>query len=512
MVNDIKFRVCSMGEYDYRIVLINGTDEMLIPYISFGNKDAADKYIADHYETLVREYAKPKRKTSKSTNSSSSKAPAEKTPVMGADNTPAIPIQKENDIELVLTEADGTKYYVVKSNDKYDAYYIRVSLANNGNYIGDVDFSQMYFEKNQAISYVKNNYLKLKRDALNALINNRKADRTSGTSDNNKGISKGGRIVIYAATAAVLAGTIALASCQSCKGKGTKNATNEDDAIFKTEIPKTNTSTKEPESNTQAPVLSTPDVVESSNRFSEDDINNMSQDVLDGYMKVNSSMDVINNGGLNGSKITSEDLKNVIAILNIDELSMESYDTFKEIVSNSQPDAFSNNVDFILTNLMASNMQEYAMKKYDPNSDKKLSGLLWLSPMIMDETDRHDMELIEGKIERIMQEDLNGDKDKVRELAKELRNMLNSQSMKNRGNGFDRALYYELETLITCSKDSMTKDQRNNIISVKEAKRETTYVAIMNILSNIRDYGCYLDVVDNNGMVIESTLIRTRHI
>ena len=195
MNGNIEFKTCKISDYNWRIIFDDGRNEILIPYLSFGDENAANKYVADHYEALVREYSKPKRKTSTSKGSNKGESVQPK----NDDTKPVVVVaEPEDDITLVLTETDGTKYYVIKDNN---TYYIRVSILDSANNARSVDFSQRFLDKDQAVDYVKNNYLRLKKDALNILIKNANGEESTRTSD--KTISKGGRIAIYAAAAGI---------------------------------------------------------------------------------------------------------------------------------------------------------------------------------------------------------------------------------------------------------------------------------------------------------------------
>lgn len=466
------------------------TDYEIIESMPFDTKEAARDYVLANHEKIEKTVLKNVGDTNKGTDKKEKD-------------------KKESDDIIEVTVPDqnkNVKYFVVKNFDAYcDFYFVRVHLLDLDK---NIDFSRKFYDKEEVIDYIKKNHTRLAEDAVE-MANNNKTVR-SNTNNNNESENKDkrariiGKLCIFGAgalTAAVLIG-----SCHSC-AKGCNTATCSPSATVRI------TASPKPEP-TEAPVVTSSPVPTQEAiltfapiAITTDYIDEMSEDVLKGYMDSNSSFGSINNGGISGSTITASDIKNAIAILNIDELSINNYDTFRSIVSDKQPDAFLNEADYVMQNLMANNLQTYAMKKYDPNSDKKLEGLLWLSPMLIDEDDRKDMQLVEEKIENIMQADLNGDRDSVETISEELRDMLNSQPMKNRGNGFDRALYHELEVVLNCANNTMTEDVYNNLASIKETERESTYVGIMNILSNVNEYGCYA----NNGVVIDSTLVRTRH-
>lgn len=407
----------------------------------------------------------------------------------------------------IPSQKDNIKYYVVKSIDEYaDLYYIRVYLSDLKK---EINFPRLYLSKENAKKYIERKYAKLEERAYKRVNketsraksskeNNEVQTRSENTNSENRGIV--GKLCIYGAgllTAAVLIG-----SCHSC-AKGCGSATCNPTVTVKM------TNSPEPKKTPEPTEVIT--VTESAVTIDEKYINTMSEEVLEGYMSANSSFGSINNGGVNGSTITASDIKNAIAILNIDELSINNYDTFRSIVSDKQPDAFLNEADIVMQNIMANNMQIYASKKYNPNSNKRLKGLLWLSPLLIDETDRADMEFVEGLIERIIQADLDGDVNTAFKLTEELCKILNSQFMKNRGNGFARALYHELEFVLSCAGNSMSEDVYNNIASIKENMRESTYVAIMNILTSLKDYGCGLLYIENSdGNVVEAMVVRTK--
>ena len=470
------------GKYYVRVTYLK--DKAIIENKPFDTPADARNYVKENHKAIEKIIYENKGKEKINNNSKDN----------NKDNNKAknVPENNESNIwEVTVPEQNkDVKYYVVKSNDDYsDLYYVRVSLLDLNK---DVDFPRTFFTRKGTIRYIENNYVKLEEKAYKkagkevsrTVVDNveevEEENQTRSNTDNKKLI---GKLCIFGA--GIVAGAILIGSCHSC-AKGCKSATCNPTATAKvTFSPEPNATDEVVNVATQAPTQTpTQAPTEVPKVLSMSDIDLLAYNVFNEYVSKNANVKNTDNGAMTGSVITADDLVDVITILNINKLSTENYDLFSRLVSDKQPDAYFKNVDYLMANLIALNMQKHYV-------DKTNDGLIWFSPMMINNNDKEDVSSVEALIENIMAADLKDDKNTVQELTDKLIDTLENQTMLNRGDGFDRALYFELEVLSNCAKDTMTSTQRDTIRYIKETKRISTNMSIENILSDVKSVGCY---------------------
>ena len=479
-MEEIKFDVLKQNDYTYRIMATVEGKDYIMSGLSFGCEDKAWEYINLHEKELIKKF-KPRKKSANNKKKEVKKN------------------NKDEFYEITYPNQDSNlRFFAVKDeNDLYEVY-ILIKDINYRYILENEKFSEVYY----AEDYVRTNAKYLEKKANE--IRNDKLLNNNYVSDNNsieceeeysqeeRDTKKGGIIAIFAAgaLAGITTAAILLTSCPSgCKGKGTKNATDKNNAIV------INTSTPRPTAAIDDQVTLAPSTTpyvtpaqtvmptEVVDTITIEVLENKSNEILDSYMKINpeiSNMEVVSDGQLIGYTVTSEDIERAIIILNSNSLSLNNYNVFREYVSDKNIDALYQQNEFFMCNIIALNIKNY----YMDNASKFIS----LSPLLLNENDRKDMEYVEELVK-------SGN-------VSQLIDVLDNQKMLNRGNGFDKILVMYLEYINNTRQNSMSSNTRNRIRDIKSVKQESSYVGIMNMLKDAKnDYGCFID----------STLVRTRH-
>lgn len=335
---------------------------------------------------------------------------------------------------------------------------------------------------------------------------------------------KAGKIAFFGlgALAGVVTTAIILTSCEGCKGKGTKRATSTPTAtaiitpympeepnvtesvtlipgnistVTETPVP-TSVPVIETPAPTKVPVTETPAPTEEA--LSGAFIENKSVELFNEYFDISSSIKgVTKENNLIGNVFTAEDFKRAITILNIDNLSLEHYDVFRELVSNKEPNALYSQNNRFMASLVAMNMDNYEVNKTTDN-------FILFSPLLLDENEQKDMQELEKLIIKSLNSNLEKGSSKTISSIKELKDLLSDQKMLNRSNGFNMIKWAYLEIIYNECQNKMTNNQYRFIGKHKESMRVASYQGIMNILNNTnKDYGCYIET--------ENVLVRTRH-
>ncbi len=474
------------GKYYVRVTFFGSEGE--IPDKSFDTLPDAEKFVIENYKNieklLYEKYGNGK------INDGSTK-------VKGKG--------QEDVLEVTIPGQDeNIKYYVVRDDIEYlNCFYICVEVLDANQ---KINIFKNFFNQEKAVKYIEENYDELAKKAY------KKANKgVRGKNDDGEKTGKIVGTVCLIGAAGILTAAL-VSSCHSCaKGSGkatdpkngvTVNITNTPNSSLNPSQTPSGTSTEDvvlipSQAPTEAPT-------EEPNVLSMSDIDLLAGNVFDEYVSKNVNVKITDNGAMNGSVITSNDLIDVITILNINKLSTENYDLFSKLVSDKQPGAYFKGVDDLVANLMSLNMQKYY-------GEKTTEGMIWFSSMMLNDNDRKDMNSFEGLIEGIMNASLEGNKSKTQELTDNLIKILDDPTMLNRGDGFDRGLYYELSVFLNCVGKNITKKQYDRIVKIMSSKREATNVRIEKILSNVMSIGCYaiIDLVDK-GRVIDSELVRIR--
>ncbi len=405
--------------------------------------------------------------------------------------------------------------HIIEFNTYYDKGFWYIEPKVNGRSRARLNIE--FLTQESALQYIDDNRSELERRYMPRPRNNGSGNITSGSTNNSENIAGGstndsenenarigGKIAIFAVGALAGALTTALiltSSCTGCKGKGTKDATNPDNAAI---VFTTNTPLPTNDINTEVIVSPTPYVTVApiEDSLSVEEIEKKANDIYNRYNEFKSETQVIVGDKLVTLKLSEKDIMNAIVCLNCDYLENEHYNTFLQLRSSRDADSVIDSYQDVITFIQQLNLQKYM-------ATRSTKEFMSLSCLLLDDESRDMAEKFEDKFIEIMDANLGYDawntgnnknaSEKVSSLTDEL---IDSASSNNVGLTGIMAIDYNI--VAQMCKDTMRTDQREVLLGLSDRYEDTNDNAIRRIL--IAD-----SFVNNPECYNSKSLVRTKH-
>lgn len=357
-------------------------------------------------------------------------------------------------------------------------------------------------------------YLTINRDKLIKKYTPRLRKKKEPEEIQENNTKKGGKVAIFAvgALAGITTAAFILTSCNGCKGKGTKNATDKNNAsiVFSTNTPMPTAEiddkvTLAPTSTpyvTIEPTIAPTEVVDT---LSVEVIEKKASDIYNKYNEFKSGVQVIVGDKLVTLKLTEKDIMNAIICLNCDYLENEHYTTFLQLRSGRDVDSVIDSYQDVITFIQQLNLQKYM-------ANKSTKDFMPLSCLLLDDESRESAENFENCYLKIMDANLGYDawktntksskkaKRKVRELTDIIIDSASSNNV-----GLTGIMSIDYSVLASMCNGTMRKDQRRVLFDLCDEYENTNYNAIKGILMSD-------SIVNSPECYNPSSLVKTRYL